>query len=445
MPILTKEAAQALLKKVLAYSKADECEVSIYSGDSGNVRYARNEVSTSGANSRSMLVVSSAFGKKLGTATINEFDDASLEKVVRRAEELARLAPENPEYMPILGPQQYGEASGGYNKDTAAIDPAFRADAVAKSLTITKQNKLVAAGFLENTVASSAMMNSKGLFAYNSSTEINFSITVRSEDGTGSGYASKAYNDVSKLDVSKDTSIASQKATGSKGAKAIEPGKYTVILEPAAAIVLIEQLIGSMDARSAEEGRSFLSKAGGKTKLGEKLMDDQVTIYSDPWHPDMPTSCYNNDGRPQEKVTWIEKGTVKNMYYSRYWAQKDNVKAIPSPDAFIMEGGTASLEDLIKSTEKGILVTRLWYIRPVDPQTLLFTGLTRDGTFYIENGVIKHPVKNFRFNESPVIMLNNVEALGRPERAVSGESNQSAILPPMKLRDFTFTSLSDAI
>ncbi|MBC9913096.1 TldD/PmbA family protein [Chitinophaga varians] len=445
MPILTKEAAQALLKKVLAYSKADECEVTLFGGDSGNVRYARNEVSTSGANSRNMLVVNSAFGKKLGTATINEFDDASLEKVVRRAEELARLAPENPEYMPILGPQQFVEPSAQYNENTAAVDPAYRADAVAKSLAITKQNKLVAAGYLENNVAFSAIMNSKGLFAYNSSTNINFSITVRSEDGTGSGYASKSYNDVRKLDAGKETSIAAQKASGSRGAKAIEPGKYTVILEPAASIVLIEQLIGNMDARSAEEGRSFLSKAGGKTKLGDKLMDDQVTIYSDPWHPDMPTAYWNNDGRPQEKTTWIDKGVVKNMYYSRYWAQKDNVKAIPSPDAFIMEGGTASLEELIKSTEKGILVTRLWYIRPVDPQTLLFTGLTRDGTFYIENGVIKHPVKNFRFNESPVIMLNNVEALGRPERAVSGESNQSAILPPMKLRDFTFTSLSDAI
>ncbi|WP_212003369.1 TldD/PmbA family protein [Chitinophaga sp. HK235] len=445
MPILSKEAAQALLKKVLAYSKADECEVRLFGGESGNVRYARNAVSTSGANSKSTLVVSSAFGKKLGTATINEFDDASLEKVVRRAEELARLAPENPEYMSVLGPQQYAAASATFHKDTAAVDPAYRAEAVAQSLSITKQNHLVAAGYLENNVGYSAIMNSKGLFAYYDSTDINFSITVRTEDGTGSGYAAKAYNDVTKLDIKKESSAAAMKAAGSKGAKALEPGKYTVILEPAASIVLLENLIFGMDARSAEEGRSFLSKAGGKTKLGDKLMDDSVTIYSDPWHPDMPTSYYNGDGRPQEKITWIEKGVVKNMYYSRYWAQKDNVRAVPSPDAFIMEGGTASLEDLIKSTEKGILVTRFWYIRPVDPQTLLFTGLTRDGTFYIENGVIKHPVKNFRFNESPVIMLNNVEALGKPERAVSGESGASAILPPMKLREFTFTSLSDAI
>ena len=136
---------------------------------------------------------------------------------------------------------------------------------------------------------------------------------------------------------------------------------------------------------------------------------------------------------------------VENLYYSRYWAQKKNVKAIPGPDSFIMNGGTATLEDLIKSTEKGVLVTKLWYIRSVDPQTLLQTGLTRDGTFYIENGQIKFPIKNFRFNESPVIMLNNVDAFGIPERIVSTESNTHAMIPPMKLRDFTFTSLSDAI
>ncbi|NSL87554.1 TldD/PmbA family protein [Chitinophaga solisilvae] len=445
MPILNQQEAQALLKKVLAYSKADECEVIIFASNSGNLRYARNAVSTSGANNTGSLIVSAAFGKRLGTATINEYDDASLEKVVRRAEELARLAPENPEYVPFLGPQQYEKPSASFNDKTAAVDPKFRADIVEKSLSITKKNNLVAAGYLENNQGFASMMNSKGLFAYNSSTGISFSITLRTEDGLGSGYASKAYNDVTRLDVDKLTSSAARKAAGSKNAKAIEPGKYTVILEPAAAIVLIENLVNNLDARSAEEGRSFLSKGGGKTKLGEKLMDEAVTIYSDPWHPEMPTSFYNQDGRPQEKITWVDKGAIKNMYYSRYWAQKNKVKAIPGPDAFIMTGGTATLDELIKSTEKGILVTRLWYIRSVDPQTLLYTGLTRDGTFYIENGEIKYPVKNLRFNESPVIMLNNVEALGIPERTVSGESNGNAMIPPMKLRDFTFTSLSDAI
>lgn len=444
MPILSKEEAQALLKKVLAYSKANECEVNLYGSDSGNIRYARNAVSTSGGISSTTLIVQSSFGKKVGTATINEYDDASLEKAVRRSEELAQLAPENPEFMPILGPQQYA-SSKTYVPATAAITPKMRADAVAKSLAVANENNLVAAGFWDNNVSFAAMMNSKGLFAYNTSTDVSFNVTLRTPDGKGSGYASKGYNDISKLDVAAATRVAAQKAAASTNARALEPGKYTVILEPAAAIVLIETMFMNMDARSADEGRSFLSKAGGKTKLGEKLLDERVNIYSDPLNPEMPTSTWSGDGRPQEKVNWIEKGVMKNLFYSRYWAQQKNAKPIPFPDSAIMEGGSASLEDLIKGTEKGILVTRLWYIREVDPQTLLYTGLTRDGTFYIENGQIKYPVKNFRFNESPIIMLNNLEAMGKPERTVSGESNIQALIPPLKIRDFTFTSLSDAI
>lgn len=444
MPILTKDEAYALLKKVISYSKADECEVNIGGGDSANIRYARNSVSTSGVISQNSLVISSAYGKKVGTATINEFDDASLEKVVRRSEELAQLAPENPEFVSFLGPQMYPE-SKTFVQRTASITPKQRADLVAQSLQVAKDGKAVAAGFLEDNVGYSAMMNSKGLFAYNTGTGTNFSVTVRTEDGKGSGYATRGYNDIAKLDTKAATQIATQKAVSSVNAKAIEPGKYTVILEPAAAAVLLERIIFGLDARTADEGRSFLSKPGGTTRLGEKMVDERVNIYSDPWHPDLPTSSWTGDGRPQEKTSWIEKGVVKNLTYSRYWAEKKGVKAVPFPDGIIMEGGTKSLEELIKGTRKGVLVTRLWYIRDVDPQSLLLTGLTRDGTFYIENGKIQYPIKNFRFNESPVIMLNNLEELGKVERTVSVESNANYLLPPMKIRDFTFTSLSDAV
>ncbi len=444
MSILTKDQAQALLKKVLSYSKADECEVNLNGTDSANIRYARNSVSTSGKVSQTQLVVSSAFGKKLGVATINEFDDASLEKVVRRSEELAQLAPENPEFVSFLGPQTYAD-SKTYVPATANITPRLRSDLVAQSLQVAKEGKAVAAGFLEDNNGYAAMANSKGLFAYNTSTNTNFSVTVRTEDGRGSGYATRGYNDVTKLDTKKATQVATEKALKSAEAKAIEPGKYTVILEPAAVAVLLENIFFRLDARQADEGRSFLSKAGGGTRLGEKLVDERVNIYSDPLNPDLPTSPWNGDGRPQEKVSWIEKGVIKNLSYSRYWAEKKGVKAIPGPDAAIMEGGTKSLEELIAGTKKGVLVTRLWYIRDVDPQSLLLTGLTRDGTFYIENGKIQYPIKNFRFNESPIIMLNNLEELGKVERTVSVESNLNYLLPPLKVRDFTFSSLSDAV
>jgi predicted Zn-dependent protease len=444
MALLTKDEAQALLKKVLGYSKADECEVNLFGTERGNIRYARNAASTSGAINQTTLVVSSAYGKKSGVATINELDEASLEKVVRRSEELAKLAPENPEFMSFLGPQKYAEPIM-YNQATAAITPKQRADAVAQSLQVSKDNKLVAAGFWEDFRGYQAMANSKGLFAYSTNSNVNFNVTVRTEDGLGSGYATRGYNDVTKLDTKKVTQIAADKGLKSATAKAIEPGKYTVILEPAAAAVLLERIIFGLDARTADEGRSYLSKPGGTTRLGEKMVDERVTIYSDPLNGELPTNTWTGDGRPQEKTTWIEKGVVKNLTYSRYWAEKKGVKAVPAPDGIIMEGGTKSLEELIKGTKKGILVTRLWYIRDVDPQTLLLTGLTRDGTFYIENGEIKFPVKNFRFNESPVIMLNNLEELGKVERTVSVESEISYLLPPMKIRDFTFTSLSDAV
>jgi predicted Zn-dependent protease len=442
--ILSEAEAKTLLQKVLKFSKADECEANLSGEERGNIRYARNAVSTSGSLINQNLVVQSSFGKKSGTATIDEFDDASLEKVVRRSEELAQLAPENPEFVGVMGPQQYLK-SNGFFQSTANITPAARAEAVAKSLQLVRDQKLTAAGYLQDQKGYSAMMNSKGLFAFYPSTTVNFSLTVRTEDGTGSGYVAKGFNDFGKLDTASATKTAIGKAAGSMGAKAIEPGKYTVILEPTAAAVLLENIFFNMEARSADEGRSFMSKPGGKTRMGEKMMDERVTLYSDPTHPELPVSPWSGDGRAQEKINWVGKGVVKNLTFSRYWAQKKGVKAVPQPNNVIMAGGTASLEDMIKNTQRGILVTKLWYIRSVDPQTLLLTGLTRDGTFFIENGKIKHPVKNFRFNESPVIMLNNLEALGKPERVVSTESNINYLIPPMKIRDFTFTSLSDAV
>jgi predicted Zn-dependent protease len=453
MAILTNQEAKTIIDKVLGYSKADETFVSLSGNRTGNIRYARNSVSTSGETSNLALGVTAVFGKKSGTATINEFDDASLEKTVRRAEEIARLAPENPEYMPMLGPQTY-LPTNTFAESTDKITPEFRAKATFDSLDPCRQKNLTAAGYMEDTTGFTAIGNSKGLSGYNRTTGVEFSITVRTADGLGSGYATRDVTDVAKLNTRSTTEIAMQKAQASVGARAIEPGKYTVILEPAALVSntdasLLAAMMNSMDARNADEGRSFLSKKGGGTRLGEKLFDERVTIYSDPMNPEIPASPFGggggrfnaggSDGRPQEKVTWIEKGVVKNMYYSPYWADKKGVKGTPPPANFIMEGGTQSLADMIKSTKKGILVTRFWYIRPVDPQTLLYTGLTRDGTFYIENGQIKFPVKNFRFNESPIIMLNNLEAMGKPVR-IGGN-----LVPPLKIRDFTFTSLSDAV
>lgn len=443
MPILNEEEAKRILQKVISLSQADECEANLNGSENGNIRYARNAVSTAGSQSNTSLVVQASFGKKLGVSTINEFDDASLEKVVRRAEELARLAPENPEYVSILGPQTY-DSSNSFKQNTSEITADYRKDVAENSISPAAANDLTAAGYFVDSHSFASMMNSKGVFAYNQSTGLNFTVTMRSNDGSGSGWVMRDYSDVSKFSASEASQIAIDKALQSRNPQAIEPGKYTVILEPAASIDMLEQMFFNMGAREADEGRSFLSGKGGTTKLGEKLFDERINLYSDPLHPEVPTATWAGDGFPLKKTQWIENGVVKNMTYTRYWAENKGVPYVPFPSNIIMEGGSASLEDMIKDTKKGILVTRMWYIREVDPQTVLYTGLTRDGTFYIENGQIKFPIKNLRFNESTVVMLNNIEAIGKQER-VQGEAEISCLIPTLKVRDFTFTSLSDSI
>ncbi len=438
MAIYSKSEAQEIMKRALSYSKADGCEINLSGSDSGNIRYARNTVSTAGARSNQQLVVQSNFGKKVGTATIEEFDEKSLEKVVRRSEELAQLSPESEEFMPPLGPQEYDE-SKMYSEKTAAIDPDYRASVAKASIEPAKAKDVTAAGFFEDYADFSTMMNSNGLFAYEQSTGMDFTVTMRSNDGSGSGWVTRDYNDVGYFDPAMASQIAIDKALESREAKAIEPGKYTVILEPAASVGLLRNMFGSFNARSADEGRSFMSKEGGGNKIGEKIVDERINVYSDPLNELAPASTWTGEGLPRKKTVWLENGVVKNLAYGRYWADQKGVAPLPFPSNAIMDGGDASLEDLIKDTKRGILVTRMWYIRTVDPQTLLYTGLTRDGTFYIENGRLKHPIKNFRFNESPIIMLNNLETLGKQVR-VDGN-----LIPYMKVRDFTFTSLSDAV
>ena len=437
MAIYTKEEARQIMEKALSFSTADACVINMGGSESGNIRYARNTVTTSGHRSNQTLAVEASFGKKSGTATVDEFDDESLESVVKRAEELAKLAPENPEFMAPLGPQTYDE-SVSFVESTANITPEYRAEVAAKSINPASVKDVTAAGFLNDSAGFSAMMNSSGLFAYNKSTDVDFTVTMRTNDGTGSGWVTRDYNDVKKFNPEEAAKVAIDKAVMSREARAIEPGKYTVILEPAASVDLLRNMSGAFNARTADEGRSFMSKDDG-TKMGEKIVDERVNIWSDPLHPDVPTSTWNGEGMPLKKMKWIENGVVKNLAYSRYWAEQKGVDPVPYPSNFIMEGGDASREELIKSTKRGILVTRLWYIRSVDPQTLLYTGLTRDGTFYIETGEIRYPVKNFRFNESPIIMLNNLETLGEQVR-INGN-----LIPYMKVRDFTFTSLSDAV
>jgi predicted Zn-dependent protease len=443
MAIMTEAEAKTILDKVLALSTADECTARLTGSIDGNIRFALNDVSTSGVVSNTDLAVQVAFGRRVGTATINEFSDDALARVVQRAEALAKLAPESPEFVPAVDKQAY-RATDTFSQATAAITPEQRADIARASIEPCRAQKLIAAGFLEDGQSFVAFANSKGNFGYQRATQMDYTCTVRTEDGRGSGWVGANLQDVSRFNAARDVDIAMRKASASADAQALEPGKYTVILEPVAAAGLIGFMARYFDARQADEGRSFLSKAGGGNKIGDQVFDARVNLMSDPAHPELATMPWDDEGLPRARQSWVENGRVTNLMYSRFWAQKQGRQATGMPGNLIMSGGTKSTSDLVRETQRGILVTRTWYIRMVDPQTVLLTGLTRDGTFYIENGQIKYPLKNFRFNESPVIMLNNIDELGRPVR-VNTEGRFQMMIPPMRLRDFTFTSLSDAV
>ncbi|TKD50255.1 TldD/PmbA family protein [Sphingomonas baiyangensis] len=443
MAIMTEAEARTILEKVVALSTADECTASLTGSTEGNIRFALNNVSTSGVVDNVDLAVRVAFGRRVGSATINEFSDAALARVVQRAEALAKLAPENPEFVPAVGKQTY-RPTNTFSQATAAITPETRAGIARASIEPCRAQKLVAAGFLEDGQSFVAFANSNGNFGYQRATQMDYTCTVRTDDGRGSGWVGTNLQDIGGFDAGRDVNIAMRKASASVDAQALEPGKYTVILEPAAAAGLIGFMARFFDARQADEGRSFLSKAGGGNKLGEQVYDPRVTLVCDPAHPELAVMPWDEDGVPRERQTLVDKGRVTDLFYSRFWAQKQGKKAAGQPGNLIMSGGTKSTADLVRETQRGVLVTRTWYIRMVDPQTVLLTGLTRDGTFYIENGQIKYPLKNFRFNESPVIMLNNIDELGRPVR-VNTEGRFQMMIPPMRLRDFTFTSLSDAV
>jgi predicted Zn-dependent protease len=445
MKLLNQEQAKRICDRVIGFSKADECVVSIQGSRVGNIRFARSSVSTAGMNEDMQLTVTVAFGKRQGTAEVNEFDDKSLEKAVRRAEDVARLAPENPEFMPALGKQEF-RPSPTFNRATAAIDPDFRAEVAAHSILEGRKQKLVTAGFFTDSTSFQTIATSNGLFGHQEFTDLSYTCTARTEDGRGSGWVTRSAVDAARFDAREAASVAIAKAVASVDARALEPGRYTVILEPAATSEIVGRMFGAFGARQADEGRSFLAKKGGGNRLGEKLFDEQVNVWSDPWDADVPVAPWNGGSMlAREKRHIIKDGRVAALDYSRYWAQKQGVKPSGRAGNMIMAGGTRSLEELIASTRKGVVVTRTWYIRMVDPQSLLLTGLTRDGTFYVENGKIKHPIKNFRFNESPVSMLNNIDELGRPTVIGGDEVSFQMKLPAMKIRDFNFTSLSDAV
>lgn len=443
--IMARDAAQGLIEKIVKMSKADGITVTIDSGYQADVRFAANQMSTAGGVTRSQIVVDSAFGKRHAAATTNDISDDSLRRTVAQSEALAKLSPEDPEAMPALGPQTYAPVNG-YFDSTADVSPEERARAALTALEPARESgDLKAAGFIIVTAGADAVGNRNGMFAYNRATTTNYTLTVRTNDGTGSGWAGAEHPDWNQLDFAAISTHAIEKAQLSRNPVAIEPGRYTVIFEPQAVGDLVQLMEFYLGARESDEGRSPFSKQGGGNKIGDKIVDSRVTIFSDPQDPQLLSQPYDGEGLPLKRQVWVENGVLKQLYYTRFWAQKGNKQPTGFPSSIKMQGGTTSTEEMIKSTPRGILVTRLWYLREVDPRTLLYTGLTRDGTFLIENGKITKAIKNFRFNDSPLFLLNNLEAIGPAVRIAGTEAGGAVVMPTIKARDFNFTSLSDAV
>ena len=442
---LSRDDARALVTRVVKMSTADEVQVNVAAGHEANVRFADNRVTTSGGVSDLSVSVYSAFGPKHAVASTNDVGDAGLERAVRQSEALARLAPDDPEALPVLGPAEYGQTRAHF-ESTASLTPSARVQPARMAIAAAiADGGLKAAGFIATRAGAEALGNNRGLFAYHPSTSANYTLTVRTTDGTGSGWAGADHPDWSRIDFAAVAETAVRKARLSRNPQPVEPGRYTVILEPQAVADLVQLMGRALNARTADEGRSAFSKRGGGSRIGERIVDERVTLISDPADPQLLSGPFDDQGLPLTRQTWIENGVLKTLAYSRFWANKQGRQPTGSANAIKLAGGDASLEEMIRSTPRGILITRFWYIRAVDPRTLLYTGLTRDGTFLIENGRIARATRNLRFNESPLFMLNNVEMIGRPVRIAGTESGGNLVMPALKVKDFHFTSVSEAV
>jgi predicted Zn-dependent protease len=443
---LSREQARSIADRVLKMSAADQTRVTIVSGWSGNTRFADGSITTSGGSDDTSVTVTATIGRRRASATTNVLEEDSLRRVVDAAARLARLAPEDPELMPELGPQTYAEVAA-YVGRTASLDPEARAGAVERAVAAARSTGKAAgdvfsAGYLEASVRAIAVATSEGLFAYHLTTDGGFSMTVRTPDGTGSGWASAGARDWSRVDPAAIGRTAAQKAVASRNPGSIEPGFYTAVLEPQAVGDLVPLLAGALNARTADEGRSPFSKPGGGTRIGERVADARVTLYSDPADPALLGQPFDNEGLPLDRTVWIDKGILTNLVYTRFWAQKQGRRPTGTPQAagLALTGGTRSTDELIAGCERGILVTHFFYVRSLDPRTVLYTGLTRDGTFLIEGGRVTRALRNFRWNESPLLMLNRLEDIGRSEPTAPGR-----LMPALRVGRFEVSSMSEAV
>jgi predicted Zn-dependent protease len=442
---LSGEDAKAICERLLSRSRADGCEIEIRGGVEQNLRFARGEATTNAALAQASLRISSHVDRRIGTVAVSSLDEHELFEALSRSEAIARSLPKDPDYVAPLGPQNYAAASR-YDPDATALRLGDLVDWARLVVEEGERKSVATFGCAALGRKFHALATSSGLFAYEPASEMEMSATARNSADDWSGWAGANEFFVSRFDAGEVARRACTKAAQDAPARDLEPGEHTVVFEPAATAELARWLMNALDARAADEGRSFFSRKGGGARLAERLFDEKLTIRSDPGDALAPVSPIGYEGVPHRPRLWIDRGAVTSLYRSRAYAQRTADEAVPHPRSFRMEGGDASLGDMIGSVRRGVLITRLWYCNMLDPRGLLLTGLTRDGNFIIENGKIVGPARNMRFNQSLAELFARVEILGRTERTWSAIRDEGAVAaPPMLVEKFLFSSRSSGV
>jgi predicted Zn-dependent protease len=434
--LASESTFRRVAETVLSASTADDTFVSFSDSEDSTLRFANNQVVQNVSVRSPSVRVSAAFGLKVGSARTNRLDTDSLKEAVRQAERIARVVPDDPEHLPSLDPQRYVEVPT-YRESTASTTPADLAKRTKPVIDRCMQYDLAGAGIMRNRVSVKGVAASSGLFGFEGATEARFSLTATAEDS--SGWTLNAHRDINALDVRERTDRAVDKALRSKEPREIEPGHYPVILEPAAVAGIFGPFFWFAGAKSYYKGNSpFVGR------LGSVVLDHRLTIRTDPTHKDMLGSRFDGNGLAVRGLTWVENGVLKQLYYDRFTAKEHDVEPTPWPSAPIMTftGPTAgSIDELVAQTERAILVTNFWYIRSVDPTDLTLTGMTRDGTFLVEDGKIVCGLRNFRFHDSPLRCFQLINATTAPQEAITLERGKM-LLPAVKLPDFHLSSVS---
>ncbi len=440
--LMEQEEALALIEFAIGQSQAEGIFINLSASESALSRFSENQISQNVNKNRFSLTVTSYFGKRSASASTTELDREAIAETVNRAENLARFAPEDPEWVELLPPQTYEQREPAFDRPTAEFSPLAKGEIIQKVGKLSQKAGVNGSGTLSTTTSLTAIGNSAGLRGCDRHTEADFSYTARQDDG--SSWSRRTAWSMEQIPIEEITEQVIAKAIASRNPRDIEPGDYTVIFEPPAMASLLPWVIWNLDARAADEGRSFMSRRDGAGKpdgnrVGEQLFSFLVQIQRDPAHPLLQSGRFFSNGLSNNYLDIIQNGIPQTLSYSRYWAREQGKTPTGGMSPMVMTGSNQTVADLISNTERGILVSRAWYVRYVNPRTLEVTGMTRDGTFLIADGKIAHPVKNLRFNQSLPEMLKQIEAVS------TGQRCGSSVIPGCKVNNFHFSSITDSV